>query len=74
MRTVIVLTAILLSGTAMGATVKQAWNLPADAIVNGEVNGRVTAPSDCLLDNDNLFSCTNEPKADQEPEDEKPKA
>ena len=50
----------LFAMSANAATVKQAWNLPADAVLSdGSINGRVTAPSECTLDNDNLFNCTN---------------
>ena len=58
---------VMMSIPASAATIKQAWNLAADATIsNGTVNGHVTAPSECLLDNEYLFSCRNNHPAEEE--------
>ena len=71
MRKLLLTTALATAATfaslsATAATFKTFWNHPANAIIgttdDGKLvfNGRVTPASDCLLDNEYLFACTND--------------
>lgn len=55
-------TLAILAAPAQAATVKQAWNLPADAVLSdGSTNGTVTPASRCLRETNAAGACFTDP-------------